>query len=1071
MYFQIYNPCLSKKRSILLSQFGFLLALASTFLSLATISRSESLLPTSDLVDGGIDTSFSAVLSQNLYGPGVSRAFPLNNGKILVAGGFKVVNGVIRINLARLNADGTLDNSFGITVSSTNSSFPTTTIREVLVQTDGKIVIGGKFNLVNGVSANNIARIDENGTLDTTFAIGTGFSGEVTALALQPDGKILIGGDFGSFNGVNRAYLARLSSSGILDTTFNTSVQSFFVNTINSILPLPDGKIFIQGKFNTVNTLLRRGLAKLNADGTIDSSFVEPGTYSLFNGMNTFTVKPDGKIYIGGFFEIRVNNQLVCQNLCRLNANGILDNSYFVSFGINNSLFAMYLQSDDRLLISGSFQTINGVSRNGTTRLNDDGSIDSNFNPNFSLGTGTVAAIVPISDGRYLLPGTFSVINGTTAENLVRIDSNGNLDSSFRPQFAPIAVYAAASAIQPDGKILVAGDFNRANGALRARIARFNPNGTLDNSFNTTITNGQPGTSGFEDVNKIVLQPDGKILIGGAFAQVNGETHRFLARLNSDGSIDSGFNPILTYQGSGGGNINAISVQSDGKIIIGGAFQTVNSVSRIGYARLTPSGELDSNFIVPFDPAYAPSVNAILIQPNGKVLIGGDFRFVGNSSTFSISRFEVNGDIDSSFVVPIDPNSTPYLIWSIAKQPDDKILLGGTSTSSNRPLLKRLNSDGSNDASFNAGRIGVGFSSDRIYSIIVQSNGKFLIGGSFSGINNNPRSTIARLIENGGLDFSFNAPAFTVESSGSTRTVYSLNQGNDGNLIVAGLFDRIGNSLVSGFGRLRVSDVARQPLFDFDGDGKDDQVVFRPSNSIWYLLRSQGGFTARQFGVSTDRITPADFDGDGRTDISVFRNGIWYWLNSSNGIFNAVQFGTIGDIAVPSDYDGDTKADLAVYRSGIWYVLRSQLGFIGFQFGISTDKPVPADFDGDGKTDAAVYRNGVWYLLRSQLGVTEVQFGIASDIPCIGDFDGDGKADQAVFRSGVWYVLRSTQGFVAESFGLSSDIPIAADYDGDGKTDIAVFRDGVWYLRRSQLGFGAVQFGTNNDIPIPAFPQ
>jgi len=258
--------------------------------------------------------------------------------------------------------------------------------------------------------------------------------------------------------------------------------------------------------------------------------------------------------------------------------------------------------------------------------------------------------------------------------------------------------------------------------------------------------------------------------------------------------------------------------------------------------------------------------------------------------------------------------------------------------------------------------------------------------------------------------------------------------------------------------------------FDFDGDGRSDISVFRPSDRVWYLLRSQSGFSSAQFGISTDKITPADFDGDGRADIAVFRDGVWYWLNSSNGSFNAVQFGIASDIPVPADYTGDGRAEIAVYRGGIWYTLDlANNQFQAVQFGISTDKPVPADFDGDGKTDYAVYRDGIWYLLRSSQGFTAVQFGISSDKPVVGDYDGDGKADQAVYRSGVWYVLGSIRGFYAVQFGIASDVPIAADYDGDGSTDIAVFRDGVWYwLQSSSNQFRAVQFGIANDKPIPA---
>jgi len=328
--------------------------------------------------------------------------------------------------------------------------------------------------------------------------------------------------------------------------------------------------------------------------------------------------------------------------------------------------------------------------------------------------------------------------------------------------------------------------------------------------------------------------------------------------------------------------------------------------------------------------------------------------------------------------------------------------------------------------------------------------------------------TVLQLTDSNGQLIGFNASEFPNKNSRIPTTGFIQLPSTGTFTIRAGshLFEAsYGNYTLN----LMTNNPQNRTKFDFDGDGRADQAVFRTSDRVWYLLRSSSGFTAAQFGVSTDKITPADFDGDSKTDIAVFRDGIWYWLNSSNGAFNSVQFGQAGDIPVPADYTGDGRAELAVYRGGIWHTLNlANGGFQGVQFGISTDKPVPADFDADGKTDFAVYRNGVWYMLRSTAGFTAVQFGISSDKPTVGDYDGDGKADQAVYRSGVWYILGSTQGFYGFQFGIASDVPIAADYDGDGKTDVAVFRDGVWYMQHSQQGFGTVQFGTTNDRPIPA---
>jgi hypothetical protein len=265
---------------------------------------------------------------------------------------------------------------------------------------------------------------------------------------------------------------------------------------------------------------------------------------------------------------------------------------------------------------------------------------------------------------------------------------------------------------------------------------------------------------------------------------------------------------------------------------------------------------------------------------------------------------------------------------------------------------------------------------------------------------------------------------------------------------------------------------------DFDGDGKTDLSVFRPSDTVWYLNRSTAGFTAVQFGVASDVLTPGDFDGDGKTDVAVWRpsTGTWFRLNSSNGTFVGQQFGANGDIPQAGDFDGDSKDDLAVWRplTGEWFRINSVNGqFVGTQFGANGDRPVAGDYDGDGKDDLAVFRpnDGTWYRINSGSGqFAATRFGLASDLATPADYDGDNKEDICVFRpaDGTWYRLNSNGGaLVAVQFGASGDVPVPGDYDGDGRDDQAVFRSGTWYLNRSTSGFAGASFGLSTDRAIP----
>ncbi|MBV9211269.1 MAG: PD40 domain-containing protein [Acidobacteria bacterium] len=302
--------------------------------------------------------------------------------------------------------------------------------------------------------------------------------------------------------------------------------------------------------------------------------------------------------------------------------------------------------------------------------------------------------------------------------------------------------------------------------------------------------------------------------------------------------------------------------------------------------------------------------------------------------------------------------------------------------------------------------------------------------------------------------------------------------------------------IVAGFAPLTITNPALQPLppvnrqrFDFDGDNKDDFAVYRSgstptSQSYWDILKSSDNTPLTvQFGSGEDRIVPADYNGDGRTDIAVFRpsNGSWYTTTDFGVNYRAIHWGSDGDIPLPGDFDGDGKADLCVYRpsEGVWYILRSSDGnFVGYQFGTSTDKPLLMDYDGDRKTDLAFLRvvgtDYYWFILQSSNNTAVVpRFGVVGDKVVPADYDGDGKSNLAVYRpdTGKWMILSADEASTVEyQWGVTGDAPAPGEFDGDGLTDLGIFRadTATWYVARSGGSSITKQWGAGTDMPVTA---
>ncbi len=426
-------------------------------------------------------------------------------------------------------------------------------------------------------------------------------------------------------------------------------------------------------------------------------------------------------------------------------------------------------------------------------------------------------AITPLIRGPFLLSGlllsTFFLAPVAQASSLDSFDPNINRTVN-------------SIAVQADGKILVGGGFNMIGGVTRNSIARLNTDGTLDNSFNYNENVASAVLS-------IAVQADAKILIGGAFITLTGPTRRRIARLNADGTLDTSFTAIIP-SGSGD-SVSSIAIQADGKILIGGTFSAIqgtgegSSTPRNNIARLNPDGSLDTTF----DPDVNMFINSVVVQADGKILIGGGFTSVvgtgGSSATTRnrIARLNANGSLDATF----DPNSN-NTIRSIAVQADDKILIGGGFTSivgtggassTTRNRIARLNADGTLDTAFNPN------SNGNVESIATQTNGNIVISGQFTTIGSSSRSRIAHLDANGSLDSDFD--------TGLTNNgfVWAIALQADGKTLAGGFFDSIDNTTRNNIARISSTD-APAPIVNVASDG--NQASWLRSGSAPEITRA-----------------------------------------------------------------------------------------------------------------------------------------------------------------------------------------------------------------------------------------
>jgi len=691
----------------------------------------------------------------------------LPDGRVLVGGYTNVQNPVLNgSGVLRLNADGTQDPTF---FRGQFAGVQRPSVTALLRQSDGKILVAGSFSeMSNGVERFlGVIRLLENGQLDPSFnpvpALSAMNFGPVQGLALQADGRILIQGGFTALGGYPRPGLARLWPNGVIDPDFSPGLPKGGIQngSVASVAVSPANNVFVGGAFQQFDAVPRTNFVRLNggplqpvpAPPTIVS---QPTRVVAKAGSSiTFTVEPGGS----GPFQFQWR-----RNVTR-GSSTFFDLAGETNASLTLSALRYGIEHDSGLFEVKVVNPGGAVTSQLITLLVEpdpvvSGTVDGSF-------AGVAVNGLVSSQPQVTAPAPGGLLYASQITKVVRLFEDGTPDPGFLPP-ADLTMLrdGGVSAIkrQSDGKLLVAGRLK--DGAL----ARLLPDGSYDPDFIRTNS-----YTGFAQgvVWEIGLQSDGKIILAGTFENFAGRTVNGLIRLQPNGAVDPSFpltaveavlsNPVRVLPGT----VVSLRVLDDDRIYIGGGFNRVHGVTRVGVARLNADGSLDSSFVPPANAATPLGQGGTMlfytlgpVTPDGGVYVFGTFRPTPDGPVTSALRLFLNGTVDSSFNV-----STDFQINFGTVQGDGKLIVTGQFTKlngQNRAGFARLNTDGSTDAGFAQGAtFGVGG------PMSILPDGKLLIAGTrfFTGVGPAlPAEEIDFVLKPGGLELTW-PPGFQLQKT------------------------------------------------------------------------------------------------------------------------------------------------------------------------------------------------------------------------------------------------------------------------------------------------------------------
>lgn len=734
---------------------------------------------------GALDGSFGAAVEG-----AVSALARQSDGRLVVAGGFSSVGGVRRVGVARLGSNGQLDSSFD------PGDGPNGWVSAVAVQADGKVIIGGQFTTVAGVARNSVARLRSNGQLDPEFDIGAGADHEVRALVMDASGRTVIGGLFTHFEGQTRARLARLTADGSANPGF-IEVATPQQTALEDAGAVTVGLRRFSGRGGAVSVRV----SAVPEQAVAGEDFVfEPVVVTFADGeaAASVTVPLVVDAAIEGTETFRVA-------LDEPSGGAVLGESRQTQVFIENDDYGATMRFAE--------MTANEISGKVVVHVLRAGATGAAFTVNYDLEAETAAAredYVPTQGTLEFGPTATAMAIDVALPDDDRAEGEETFVVHLRDPSSPASVASpastrvrvrdneAAGGLDPTFAPLlsstVVGLAQQADGALivltngAVRPVRIAPTGAIEPGYASTVSNVGPLLL-VDRANRLLYTTTNR------FARTNG-----VVRLLEDGLKDPAFKASA---GADGGILTMLELP-DRSLLVGGSFTRVNGQNRRSLARLLEAGEFDASF----DAALSSpaSVYALARQPDGRILIGGQFSGVGGASRRGVARLEADGKVDTSFLSRPGAGTSSEVL-ALAVQADGGVLVGGEFTSFstlNRSHLVRLDSAGSVDTGF--GRTGPLLAlatggTPAIEAIRVQPDGGILVRGNFTRIMDVPRTGLARLLTDGQVDLAFD-PGDITRLSNLAGDVTALELTADGRVVIGGQFNTVGGASRSNLARL-----------------------------------------------------------------------------------------------------------------------------------------------------------------------------------------------------------------------------------------------------------------------------